>query len=345
MDEPGEHLHETLRQHPAVPGVSAAVMRGGAVAWAGAAGVSDASTGRALGAEQPLHACSMTKLVTATVALALAERGLVDLDADVAATLDVPLPRTADAGDRPVTLRHLLAHVGGIVDADGSFEPVPRDEGAPDLRDLLRGTTPAHAGPVTVAAAPGSQFAYSDGGYAVVERLVEVATGRPYDEVARELVLDRLELTSAVLRRRTADAPAAATGHGPDGRPVDGGWALYPALGGAGLWCTPSDLAMLLLDLRRAWTGDGGRLLTAPTARQMLVGAGAEPHAGLGLFLPTADGRVVSTHGWGVGFQCAARLDVESGDGVVVMTNCDPGHPQPESVVGALLQTLSPTTV
>ncbi|MBT0992963.1 beta-lactamase family protein [Cellulomonas sp. DKR-3] len=344
MDE-REHLAAALAQHPTVPGVSVAVMRGGAATWAGAAGVSDASTGRALSAEQPLHACSMTKLVTATVVLALTERGLVDLDADVAATHDVPLTRAASAGDRPVTLRHLLAHVAGIVDADGSFEPVARGDGTPDLADLLRGRTSAHAGPVTVAATPGTRFAYSDGGYAVVEHVIEVATGRPYDDVARELVLDPLGLARAVLRRRTADAPAAATGHGPAGRPVEDGWALYPALGGAGLWCTPRDVAVLLSDLRRSWTEDGGRLLTAATARQILDGAEAEPHAGLGLFLPAGDGRVVSTHGWGVGFQCAARLDVESGDGVVVMTNCDPGRPQPESVVGALLQTLGPTTV
>jgi len=74
------------------------------------AGLADAHTGRAWTKDTPVLVYSATKGPTATCALLLWERGLLDLDAPVA---DV-WPEFAAAGKGAVTTRHLLTHQAGL---------------------------------------------------------------------------------------------------------------------------------------------------------------------------------------------------------------------------------------
>lgn len=73
-------------------------------------GLADAGTGRAWSRDTPVLVYSATKGPSATCALLLWERGLLDLDAPVA---DV-WPEFAAAGKARVSVRHLLTHQAGV---------------------------------------------------------------------------------------------------------------------------------------------------------------------------------------------------------------------------------------
>jgi CubicO group peptidase (beta-lactamase class C family) len=66
-----------------VPGLSVAVIDGGRVAWAKGYGVADARVGNAVTPATLFQAASISKPLAALGALALVERGKLDLDTDV----------------------------------------------------------------------------------------------------------------------------------------------------------------------------------------------------------------------------------------------------------------------
>ena len=76
-------------------------------AWAGAA---DEATGRLMDGNTLFTFFSCTKGVTATCVHLLAERGLLDHDAPIAAYW----PEVAAAGKERVTVRHALTHQAGL---------------------------------------------------------------------------------------------------------------------------------------------------------------------------------------------------------------------------------------
>jgi amino acid adenylation domain-containing protein/non-ribosomal peptide synthase protein (TIGR01720 family) len=320
-----------------VPGVSVAVVSGGAVADAWTHGVTSVSDPELVTRETLFQAGSVSKLVTALVALRLAEDGVLDLDKDV----DQYLLSWRPGPGPTITTRHLLAHTAGLNQV--WYLGYRRDEQAPTPVDVLHGRAPYPAARRELE--PGTTFRYSGTHYAVVQQLLEDLTGEPFAALARRVVLAPLGMTSSSFDPRhpeTAGLPVAV-GHDADGSPVDGGWRVHPELAVGSLWSTPTDLAAVLLAVQRSCHGspDGepGALLSPASARELLDGG----EYGLGVIVDRAGGRVEFGHGGEtVGYRTVLIGDLDGG-GVVVMTNGDAGN-QVANLVTGLLRTdgLSP---
>ncbi|GLW08424.1 esterase [Microtetraspora sp. NBRC 13810] len=100
-------------------------------------GVADRHTGRPWERDTPALAYSCTKAVTATALLLLAERGLVDVTAPVAAYW----PEFAAAGKAEVTVEHLLTHQAGLPALEEAV-PVEEFEDQPAIADRLARQAP-----------------------------------------------------------------------------------------------------------------------------------------------------------------------------------------------------------
>lgn len=317
------------------PGLATVVVGDGPIELT-VGGLADTVTGSAVTEQSVFHACSMAKTVTAVGVLRLAQAGMLDLDAEIHAFA----PLEANGFPCP-TVRQLLAHQGGVVDPPGSFTPRPQP--ATPLADIVAGVSPDHDGPIRVSRAPGQAFEYSDAGYCLLEAVIEAVTGASFARAMGDLVIRPLGLRSTAFWPGDAPGPLQdpVSGHHADGSRVAGERMHYGGLAASGLWATPSDLAHLLGDLGRAWSGSGPSTLLEPEfAAQML--ASDEPGVGLGVFL-VGDlcAPWVMTQGWGVGFQCQARIDPRTGKTILVMMNADPGVPQAESPVGAAMRRLA----
>lgn len=132
---------------------------------------------RPMTADTLMRVASASKPVAAVAALRLARRGLLDLDADIGATLGRRLRNPAHP-DVPITPRMLLAHTSSIVDGIDYRVPL----GA-RLADAL---TPA----AFSARRPGARFEYSNLGWAVLGTLLERAGGERFDRLmAREVLV------------------------------------------------------------------------------------------------------------------------------------------------------------
>ena len=141
------------------------------------------------------QAGSITKTLTATACLRLAQRGELDLDEPVRAYL--PELRLADESvAASLRVRDLLTHAGGFFgdwfdDLGWGDDALARFVAA---FDRLEQVTP-----------PRTVWSYNNAGFSIAGRVLEVVTGKPYEEAARELAFEgALFLPWEVLTRRFA---------------------------------------------------------------------------------------------------------------------------------------------
>jgi CubicO group peptidase (beta-lactamase class C family) len=307
-----------------VPGVSIAVINGGAVEWAKGYGVAEAETTTPVSIHTLFQAASISKPVAALAALRLVERGKLALDEDANARLTSwRVPENEFTGKEKVTLRRLLSHTAGLT--VHGFGGYPADAPVPTLVQVLDGRTPANSDAVRVDAFPGSLFRYSGGGYAVAQQLMIDVTGRPFPELLAELVLRPVGMDDSTYEQ---PLPArlrgtASSGHLNDGRLLPGRYHTYPELAAAGLWTTPTDLAKFLIEIQRGLRGRSS-VISPATAREITTAR--KSSYGLGLSVSGSGPAAWFGHGGSnEGFRCQMAAFVESGRGAVVMTNGDRG--------------------
>ena len=295
------------RRETRVPALSAAVGRGGEVAWAGTAGWAPADAGTAF------RIGSISKPMTAVAVLRLAAAGRVALNDPVGRHLpDAPAP---DA-----TVAQLLTHTAGLP----AEPPGPWWErhGAGPWDELV-------ASGVEPLWEPGERFHYSNVGYAVLGRLLTEAHGRPWDEVLHDEVWAPLGMTRTG-RTATGDAAVGYAVHPHADAVLVEPVAAYGAMGPAGeVWSTPSDLVRFGSWLVGADdTGDDvlprpwRRRMTTPRAVVADDGLPFTAAWGLGVSVHHAGdgaGRRTVGHGGSVpGFTATLRADPATGDVVAV---------------------------
>jgi len=307
-------------EHYKVPGVSVAVIHSGRVEWARGYGQRDVASGAPVTAETLFQAASLSKGVAATVAMRLVEQGKLSLDEDVNAKLrSWKVPDNQWTQTEKVTLRRLLSHNAGLT--VHGFPGYAQGAAMPSLVELLDGKPPANTAEVRVTRAPGSGYSYSGGGYEVMQLLLEDVTGRRFEDLARELVLDPLRMKRSTYEQPLGDERArnAASAYRGDGKAIAGRWHIYPEQTAAGLWTTPSELARWVMEIQKP-----GKALKAGTVKTMLTKSPGD--YGLGIGLGETAGRASFSHGGAnVGYRCQYFAYRDSGEGAIVMTNGDNG--------------------
>ncbi|MFE3993696.1 serine hydrolase domain-containing protein [Streptomyces goshikiensis] len=261
------------------------------------AGVGDIATGRPPRPDDHMRIASVAKAFSGAVALRLVDQGRLSLDDTIADRL----PGQPEAWGA-VTLRQLLAHTSGLPDysADPEFVAVltadPRH--VFDPRRLLD-----FVADEPLRFRPGSLYEYSNSDNIAIALMAEAATGRPYEDLLRELVYRPLGLhrTSLPLGYRLprpflhgyAVAPPAAPEDVSEAFGASGAWAS------GGIVSTPRELGTFI----RAY---GGPALLSDRSREAQLafrpGDSSEPPgpgtnaAGLAIFRYTTRCGVLYGH-------------------------------------------------
>ncbi|MDQ2855096.1 MAG: serine hydrolase [Acidobacteriota bacterium] len=127
---------------------------------------------------------SITKQFTATLILQLVEQGKIKLEGKVT---DYLPDYRKDTGAK-ITIHHLLSHTSGVPNytaAPGFFENVSRNPFQVDtfVKQYASGDLEFE---------PGAKFNYSNSGYFLLGDIIEKVTGKPYELVLKENILDRV---------------------------------------------------------------------------------------------------------------------------------------------------------
>ncbi|MBT2491922.1 amino acid adenylation domain-containing protein [Streptomyces sp. ISL-96] len=314
-------LQEVMAAHH-VPGVSIALLRGGEVVSVEGYGVTAADRPEPVTPRTAFQVASVSKHVTMLAVLQLVGDGVLNLDADInryLTTWQVP------DGAR-ITLRELVSHQAGLSHvAPTNYLPA---ELMPDIPEILGGRPPATNAPVRAEHPAGTVFKKSNINFSVLEQLLADVTAEPFEAMMRRLVLDPLSMADSTFdQNRPAVAPVpVAVGHDPDGTPIPGRWRVRNEVAAGGLWASAEDLAKVALEIRRAYLGEPGTLLSRPLAQQMLTIWHPGSFYGLGTVVDTTGGDLEYGHGGRtVGYRVGTFTRVDSGEGLIVLTNSENG--------------------
>jgi CubicO group peptidase (beta-lactamase class C family) len=325
-----------------VPGVSAALVRGGEGIELGAAGYSDLVGQRVASPDTVYLWFSMTKIVTATATMQLAEQKALSLDDPVGRHLpEFPTPRS---GWPEVRVRHLLSHSSGLAN------PMPvrwvhrADQPGRSSRDFALELLRRHS---RLRHPAGRRAAYSNLGYIALGEVIAAASGRAYEDYVRARILEPLGMTATGFTYDTAREEDIATGYQkrlhpmtplfrlllPRGivGPASGGYLAFnrfhvdgPAYGG--LLGSVRDAARFMAVHLHQGAYDGVRLLSAESVAEMQTrkASGRRLDVGIGWFRRGGDrtsGEFWEHLGGGGGFWSMMRIYPARRIGVLTMGN------------------------
>jgi len=224
---------------------------------------------------------SLTKPLTAALFLVLSQEGRLSPDGVAAEVLPFTSP---DPRAREIRFAHLLSHTSGLPAWLPLYEKVAAAEAAERRR--LYGTAEGHDRilaeilSLPLSHDPGAGWEYSDLGYMLLGRAIEVAGFRSLDRLLASMVTGPLGM------RETRYLPLAAISECETGRLIPTGWsevrqrekvgevddenaaAMGGVAGHAGLFSTAGDLFLFAREIVRARKGEG-RVLTGPSAVAM----------------------------------------------------------------------------
>lgn len=267
---------------------------------------------------------SISKPITALLAMQLVEQGRLDLDRDVRD--DVP-----EFPEKPhtVTARQLLCHQGGIVHYTNG--PVIRTRREYDVEhpfeDVVLALDAFRESPLV--AEPGTTYAYTTHGYMLLGAVVERAGGQRFVEQTRERITQPLGLHSLQPDYEWREIPHRAVGYrraaDQSVRPVrseDVSWKLA----GGGFISTVGDLAGFAAALARrdpllVSEETFERLWTRQRTRD-----GTRTGYGLGFtvgVLPGGDRPLIGHSGSQQKTRTQMLISPDTGDAVVIMSNSE----------------------
>lgn len=263
---------------------------------------------------------SVTKHVTATLALALVDRGLIGLDDPVTRWID-DLPPTVPASD--ITVRQLLSHTAGLYDVAAAEPP---DDGA-HTRAFVRRVLATHPHGFT----PGTARRYSNTGFHLVGEIIERASGMSYEAALDRYLVEPLGLhslgsvvaTDAESGRAAAYLPGA-TAPEPHHRftTIPGGDGSAVAAGF--LQASAEDLAQFGAIVHGPGGGVLSDSLVAAMRRPTSIGSGRTVFHGLGTRLGRVDGHPKIGHTGGFAtYRAVLAHYPDDALTIAVLTNTD----------------------
>ena len=225
-----------------LPGMQWGIVLNGELVLVGSVGaITDQST--------RYRIASMTKSFTAAAVLSLRDEGVLALDIPVALYAPELAPVVGPDSSPPITLRHLLSMSSGLA-TDDAWADRHLDATAEEMDRV-------YADGPEFAFVTGTNFEYSNLGFALIGRVVERVTGRKVRDHIDERFLRPLSMSAT-----TWDQPHHALfaeplrfanhTHIADGAPLLGDGEISPM---GGLWSTVADVARWMCWLDEANAG------------------------------------------------------------------------------------------
>lgn len=339
----GCHTNETsveelsiaeLISNSGVPGVSIAVINDFKIDYLEVYGVKDSSTGEPVTEQTLFQAASLSKSLTSMCALKFVIDRKIPLDENINFSLvSWQVPENSFTENEKVTLERLLRHTAGTTVS--GFPGYSYGDPVPTLTQVLNGTPPANTPPVVVDKVPGTSFRYSGGGYCIVQQVLIDIEQIDFPSIMCKTVLSKLGMTHCTFEQPLpADLLGiASTGHLSNGNKIEGNFYTYPEMAAAGLWATPEDLALFLIELQLSLRGESNKVLSVEIIAQMMKTVLVNDYA-MGLSITIKGGEFYFGHsGANQGFRCIMVAHKNSGVGAVVMTNSDEGFQLAEDII------------
>ena len=301
--------------------MAVAVAQHGKIIWEEAFGWADLAEQRAATIHTPYLMASVTKPMTATAVMMLAERGKIDLDKPINEYLPKASQIKVWIGEpQHVTIRRVLSHTSGLPSHAHSFDVVTD---CPAMEESIRRYG-------NIIAPAGERYGYSNIGYGILEFLVEQISGMSYADFLRSEIFLPLNMTHSAIGLIPEIKASAATLYDDENQPI----AIYDTdhRGATMAYCSAHDLLLFgLFHLRHIQLGQKPILseasLSAMQQRLVMMNHGntadlnLRPDSGYGLGWVVDDDELDLRISHGGGFHgCSTKLLMIPSEGIVIAT-------------------------
>jgi beta-lactamase class C len=258
LNEYESYIREAIGNGEA-PGAAVAIVKDSSVLFLKGFGQSDTAKKDSVGVFSVFRLGSVSKSLAGVLTAVLVQDSVLHWDDKVTKYIPDFELKTKEATEQ-ITLRHLLSHTSGLpyhaftyaIDHGETLDPLIYH-----LRDL------------NLTGPPGKTYSYQNVAYSVIGKVIESATGKPYDVVMAEKVFNPLRMEQASL---TFDAMIANNDKALPHVHTIRGWkptaisSTYYNVGPAGgVNASISDMARWL----KALTRDQSNLLNTPVRSEM----------------------------------------------------------------------------
>ncbi|MFL5537997.1 MAG: serine hydrolase domain-containing protein [Longimicrobiaceae bacterium] len=321
-----------------VPGAAFVFVQDGRVVYQRGYGLANVAERRAADPETTIWRIgSISKTFTALAVAQLADRGRVDLRADVNRYLTrVHVPGTYPL---PVSVRDLLTHTAGLDEIRPGTQAPTGGQVLP-LADFLRPRL-ARVRP------PGETISYSTYGITLAGELVEEVSGTSYERYLRENVWGPLEMRRTSVTVPTELRRDLAMGYERQGDSLQAQeWEWYHTIPASSINSTAADMARYMVALLQRGRLGAARVLSDSAGDEMLRQQVAPhprvPGVTLGLWEDYVGGLRVVEHGGNVaGFSSQMTLIPSENAGFFVVNHFESSHLR-DNLREALLRRLYP---
>lgn len=299
------------------PSLSVAVVRDGEFVYQRAFGFEDIKAARQATPQTQYHVASVTKAFTASLAVMLHDRGVVDLDQPVVKYLpaDVSISTTSEIG-ATITLRQLASHTSGlprgvpgrVQSVDGWYQLEPQR-----LYD--------HLANVNLNYDPGTEEEYSNLGFGLLGHTLECAAEQPLDRMLQQMICDPLQLPQTAIP--VDDSLHAATGYDSSSWRFAREHSVRERLAGSGgLVASVEDLAKFLAAQMKPGVFSSEMLGQLHTASVLADGNRARTALGWAVRSNVYVGPILKKNGGRSNCDAWIGFAPQFGVGVAVVTNC-----------------------
>ena len=298
-----------------IPGAAFVLVENGRIVLAKGFGQADVASSRRMRTDRTIFPiASISKVFTATAVMQLAERGQIDLDADVNKYLTSA--RVPPTYPQFVTAAHLLTHSAGFDEIPGRRVQTAK-ELVPLGQFLGERLVRVHV--------PGEVTSYSSYGMALAGLLIEDVSGQPFEQYLKRHIWEPLGMNRSFITVPSTLAADLATAYeleGDDLVPVP--YEVYQTPSASSIVSTVEDMGRFMIaHLQNGRYGDA-RILSDSTAigmhQQHATMHPFVPGWALGFQLDDSNGRRILEHGGDIGgFSALMTLLPDEGVGIFVV--------------------------
>lgn len=252
-------------------GLSVAIFENYKVIWTNEWGIKASDSNEKIDKNTAFSTASISKPITAIVCTILEEKGLINLDDPIENYLiRWKLPESAFTKDTKVTWKQLLSHTAGT--SQGGFEDYYEGDSIPNIIESLQGKLlPRSKKPIEFLFKPGTNWEYSGGGYVIIQCALEDHFKKPLAQIVKETLLNPLQLQNSTMLQPNEKGflTNIAKVHNSKGEIIRTGIPITPQVAPSGLWSTPTDLALIAIEMQKALLGLGNKTISTAVAKKV----------------------------------------------------------------------------
>ncbi len=183
-----------------VPGFVVCLVKDSTMIWSKSYGLADIKNNIPMSIDAIMNIGSISKTFTATAAMQLWEKGLIDLEADINKYLDFKI-RNPNYPDKPITISQILTHTSSIQDGKAYHHSYSCGDPTISLNEwIVNNLTPEGKyyfdGSNFGDWSPGTKDEYSNVAFGLLGLIIEKVTRQPFNKYCKENIFEPLNMNN-----------------------------------------------------------------------------------------------------------------------------------------------------